>query len=462
MPRRDFPKFAPFPASARRLVGPFCAVAFVLLASAIRVWLGHLLPGLTVFNLYYPAILGAALIGGELAAALALALSAAFAWLVLFNARGLLVPMQTIALNLVIFLIAGAFVGAVGARLRWLLRRRRRDILRLADREARYRALFEGVSEGFALVEGVRDEAGRLVDLLTLEANPALLKILRLDTSVAGLRQSEVRGPPDPDYLAACERGFRGEAVQVELFARHAERWVDIRLSRVAENRLAQIVVDITERKDAETRQTEMFDELNHRVKNNLAAVSAMLTMQARVADDPKVSEQLRKAVDRIETIGDVHASLYQVSSADEVDFAAYLQRLCDRLSASLVDSERVRIAVDAEPAMAPLEEAVSLGLIVNELVTNAAKYAYPSPARGVIRVGLHNHPGELVLTVSDDGQGLPSAEASSGIGMRLVRSLAQQCRGELEVKRNGGASFTVRLREHGPAATQTTQTRLL
>ena len=462
MPRREFPKFAPFPASARRLVGPFCAVAFVLLASAIRVWLGHLLPGLTVFNLYYPAILGAALIGGEVAAALALTLSAAFAWLVLFTARGLLVPMQTIALNLVIFILAGAFVGAVGARLRWLLGRRRRDILRLADREARYRALFEGVSEGFALVEGVRDDRGRLVDLLTVEANPALLKILRLDMPVAGLRQSEVRGPPDPDYLAACERGFRGEAVRVELFARHARRWLEIRLNRVAENRLAQIVVDITERKDAETRQTEMFDELNHRVKNNLAAVSAMLTMQARVADDPKVGEQLRKAVDRIETIGDVHASLYRVSSADEVDFAAYLQRLCDRLSASLVDSDRVRIDVAAEPAMAPLEEAVSLGLIVNELVTNAAKYAYPPPACGVIRVSLLNRPGELVLNVSDDGQGLPEADAGGGIGMRLVRSLVQQCRGELEVRRDAGASFTVRLREHGPPATATTQSRLL
>jgi two-component sensor histidine kinase/PAS domain-containing protein len=463
MPRREFPRFAPLPASARRLVGPFCAVAFVLLASAVRVWIGHLLPGVTVFNLYYPAILGAALIGGEFSAALALALSAAFAWIVLVDARGLLVPMQTIALNLTIFSLAGAFVGAVGARLRWLLGRRRRDILRLADREARYRALFEGVSEGFALVEGVRDDGGRLVDLIVVEANPALLKILRIDMPIAGLRQSEVRGPPDPDYLAACEKGFHGAPVHVELFAQYAQRWVDVRLSRVAENRLAQIVVDITERKEAENRQTEMFDELNHRVKNNLAAVSAMLTMQARVADDPKVGEQLRKAVDRIETIGDVHASLYRVSSTDEVDFSAYLRRLCDRLSASLIDSERVRIDVFAEPAMAPLEEAVSLGLIVNELVTNAAKYAYPPPASGVIRVGLHNRPGELVLNVSDDGQGLPEADAGGGIGMRLVRSLVQQCRGELEVARaGGGASFTVRLREHGSPATETTQSRLL
>ena len=462
MRRIDFTKAARLPASAQRLVGPFSAVAFVLLASAARVWLGHLLPGVTVFNLYYPAILASALIGGELAAALALGLSAVFAWIVLHNARGLLVPMETVTLNVAIFVLAGAFVGAIGARLRRLLKRRRRDILRLAEREARYRALFDGVSEGFALLEGVWGADGKLIDLRIIEANPALLQMLRIDEPVTGRRQSEVRGPPEQDFLSVCQEAFQGPPVRQELFAPHAQRWFDVRASRVGENRLTQIVVDITERKAAESRQTEMFDELNHRVKNNLAAVSAMLSMQARVAADPKVATELRKAVDRIETIGDVHASLYRVSSTDEVDLAAYLQRLCDRLSTSLVDNERMRIDVSADPAMAPLDEAVALGLIVNELVTNAAKYAYPAPARGVIRVGLRNRSGELTLSVSDDGQGLPETAPASGIGMRLVRSLVQQCRGRLEVGDGRGTNFTVRMREHPLPAADSTQSPLL
>jgi two-component sensor histidine kinase/PAS domain-containing protein len=449
MPPSGSARFASLRPLARRLAGPASAVVFVGVAMAARILLGNLLPGLTVFSLYYPAILGAALIGGEASAALALVLGAASGWLILHNAQGLLVPMASVTLNVVIFLLAGAFVGAVGARLRRLLRRRRRDILRLADREARYRALFEGVSEGFAMIEGLRDDNGRITDFVLLEANPALIEMFKVTSAVVGRRRSEYAfGPTDPEYLKACERAFLGPPVRIELFSPSTQRWYDVRLSCVGEDRLAQILVDITDRKVAETRQVEMFNELNHRVKNNLAAVSAMLSMQARAADDARLRDQLNKAVDRIETIADVHASLYRVSSTDQVDFAAYLNRLCDRLAASLLDDDRVRIKVVADPAMAPLEEAVSLGLIVNELVTNAAKYAYPPPVEGVIQVTLRHAAGELVLKVSDEGRGLPAPDASSGIGMRLVRSLVQQCGGELQIDRERGASFTIRLRE--------------
>ncbi|CAN7282283.1 ATP-binding protein [Phenylobacterium sp. LjRoot225] len=444
------------------MVGPLSAVGFVLLAAALRTVLGERLPGLTVFSLYYPAILGAALIGGEAAAALALVLSASICWLMLHNARGLLVPMSTITVNVLLFVATAAFVGAAGARLRWLLRRRRVDILRLGEREARYRALFEGVSEGFALMDGVWSDDGRLLDFALDEANPALLKMFRLTPDIIGRRQSEHPTRLVPTYIEACERAFAGPPVHLEIFHARAQRWYDIRLSRVGDTKLAQIFVDITDRKAAESRQTEMFDELNHRVKNNLAAVSAMLSLQARAADDPRVRDQLNKAVDRIATIGEVHASLYRVSSTDEVDFAAYLRRLCERLTTGLIDSERVRIDVDADPAMASLDEAVALGLIVNELVTNAAKYAYPPPAGGVIRVELRNRPGEFLLKVSDDGQGISTGGSPTGIGMRLVRSLVQQCRGELGVAQDGGASFTIRLPEHGRPGTCSTQSPLL
>ena len=444
--------FIPSAATARGLAGPLSAALFVLAATGVRLWLGRLLPGMTVFSLYYPAILGAALIGGELAAAVALGLGLVCSWLVLRSVRSDLFPTEAILVNLALFVFTGAFVGAVGAQLRRLLRRRAADIERLADREGRYRALFEGVSEGFALMEGLWDDAGRLVDLVAIEANPAIMRMLNVAGPVFGRRQSDIVAPPGPDYLPACERAFRGERVRLEAWGDLTQRWYEIRLSRAGENRLAQIVVDITERKIAETRKSEMFDELNHRVKNNLAAVSAMLSMQARLADDTGVREQLQKAVDRIQTIGDVHASLYQLSSVDQVDFGDYLRRLCERLADTVVDSERVRLAVTADPVMTPLDEAVSLGLIVNELVTNAAKHAYPPPAAGQIRVTLRHTPDELVLNVSDDGRGLPDTLEGRGIGMRLVRSLVQQCRGRLEITGGHGASFTVRVHERPPA----------
>lgn len=346
----------------------------------------------------------------------------------------------------VIFGLIGVCIGALGARLPELRRRPRADRVELSEREARYRVLFEGAAEGFALLKGIWGADGRLLDYIVEDANPALHGMFQ-DVRMIGRRRTEF-GVAHPELLEACERAFRGSPVRLELLSIHAQRWFDVRMSRVAENKVAQIVVDITERKAAENRQAEMFDELNHRVKNNLAAVSAMLNMQARAADDRQVRDQLQKAVDRIQAIGDVHASLYRASSTDEVDFAAYLERLCERLSTSLVDGERVRLEVEADPMMAPLDEAVALGLIVNELVTNAAKYAYPAPTSGVIKVVLHNRPGELMLKVSDQGQGLTHATNGDGIGMRLVRSLVQQCRGELEVEQGVGLSVIVKLQE--------------
>lgn len=446
----------------RRFAELLCALAFVLVATGVRLWAGRWLPSLTVFSLFYPAILGAALVGGEVAGAIALVAGVAMSWTFFRHAQGPVFGAVDTGFNLLVFTLAGGFIAAVGARLRGLLRRRKADLARLADREARYRTLFEGVSEGFALLEGIWNDDGRLVDFVLIEANPALLRMFGVDTSVIGKRQSELVRNPDPAYLAANERAFHGQAGEFELYLRRAQRWFEIHVSRVGENRLAQIVVDITLRKAAESRRAEMFDELNHRVKNNLAAVSAMLGMQARLTENEQVREHLRKAVDRIQTIGDVHDSLYRASSADDVDFAAYLRRLCERLSTTLVDPERVRLEVEADPVMAPLDEAVALGLIVNELVTNAAKYAYPPPSRGVIRVSLRNTPSGLSLSVSDEGEGLPETGEPAGIGMRLVRSLVQQCHGELEVKRGLGASFTVRLPVHGLPPPESAQNRLL
>ncbi len=453
-------EFASFAPAGRRLAGPAFAVLFVLVATGVRLGLGNLFPGLAVFSLYYPAVLGAALVGGELSTALALIVASASSWFTLEVANHMRLSPAEVAANLVLFVFTGAFVGVVGCRLRRLLRRRAVDIERLADREARYRALFEGASDGFALVEGVwRD--GKLIDLLTVEANPALIKMLNVEGSVAGRLVSEL-WPKAPEYMQACERALRGERVTIEHPSFDGRRWFDVRLSPAGENRLAQILVDITERKAAERRQTEMFDELNHRVKNNLAGVSGMLGMQARLADDPRLREELQKAVDRIQTIADVHASLYRVSSADHVDLGDYLRRLCERLSATVIDSGRVHIEVDADEATMPLDEAVPLGMIVNELVTNAGKYAYPPPASGVIRVALKEGPDGLVLNVRDQGVGLAKTGEARGIGMRLVRSLVQQCRGELDIDSDGGASFTVRLPAHDLQTPQDAQSRLL
>ncbi|WP_133255028.1 sensor histidine kinase [Phenylobacterium hankyongense] len=435
---------------ARSATGVLVAGLLVLAAALARAWLGARFAGILPFSLFFPAILAAALFGGTLAGIVALALSVLVGWYYFLDPSGFHLATPARSVNLGLFVLSGALVALVGARLHRVVGELRSANAALSERELRYRTLFDSVSDGFALVEGIWAEDGKLADYRVLEVNPAMLRILNTDLSVVGRRQSEILDATPPAWLAACEAALRGEAISFEFHAPGSERWYEIRLSRAAENQLAQFVVDITDRKAAERRQSELFDELNHRVKNNLALVSSMLAMQGRAADLPAVREHLAKAVDRIQTIADVHASLYRTSSQDEVDFAAYLQDLCARLSGALLEDDRVRIEVTAEPAALPLDKAVSLGVVVNELVTNAAKHAYPAPARGSISVRLGHRDGDLTLSVSDCGTGLPGTPSAHGLGMRLVRSLVQQNGGTLDIEHHPGATFTITLPGRG------------
>ncbi|HVI33802.1 sensor histidine kinase [Phenylobacterium sp.] len=426
------------------------ALGLVAAATLCRLWLGQRVPDLLPFNLYYPVILAAGLAGGWPAATTALVTSGLLGWRVFLPGAGDSALTATEVVNLLLFAFSGGFMAYGGAHLRALLHRQRASHERLAERELRYRTLFDAISEGFALVHAVRDAEGTLVDYVIAEANPAILRMLGTDASVIGRRGSEVVRNAPAAWLGACDRALKGDPLTFEYHAPGSRRWFEIHLSRVAPDQLAQFVMEITDRKTADARQSELFDELNHRVKNNLALISSMLGLQAR-GSAPDVRAQLQKAVDRIQAIADVHARLYRSSRKDDVDFGAYLTDLCRRLSESLLDDERVRITVQAEPVVMSLDRAVALGVVVNELVTNAAKHAYPERGSGEIAVRLERIASGLVLSVSDTGQGLPGDLSGDGLGMRLVRSLVQQIGGTLEIERSTGAAFHVRLPDPGP-----------
>lgn len=431
---------------ARAAAAHLLSLGLVAAATAFRLLLGEQFPGLAPFSLYFPAVLIAALAGGWPGAATGLAASLLAGWWFFMRPTGGPGVEIGVLVNLGVYLVSAATVALAGVYVRTLIERLRAGNQRVVESELRYRALFDAVSQGFALLETVRCPDGRLVDYVILEANPAILEILSLDASVVGRRQSEVMPNIPPAYLSALHRALRGEQVSFEYQSPKSQRWYELRLSRISDTQVAQFIVDVSQRKSSDARQTELFDELNHRMKNNLAMVSSMLALQARMGEDGTVRAHLMKAVDRIQAIADVHASLYRGSRKDDVDFASYLQDLCTRLSGSLLEEDRIRIECAAEPAVMSLDRAVALGVVVNELVTNAAKHAYPAPAQGVIRVELEHVGAGLALSVGDSGQGLPAEPSNAGLGMRLVRSLVQQIGATLEVEHHPGATFRVRL----------------
>lgn len=412
---------------------------------ALQWLLGERAPGALSATLVFPAILIASLLGGwrggSLAAVLGL-LMRAISLSAAAPANG-----ETVRLvNFALFAIASAIVVLIGVYLRWLLYRLRNARDAMQAQSLHYRTLFETVPEGFAICDAIRGPDGRLVDYTIVEINPALQRLLDVGPEVIGARLTSSPGNW-ARWLEVCDQALRtGEPVVFERFNRATHSWHEVHVSRLTDFRMAQFFFDITERKRGEAIKDEQFDELNHRVKNNLAMVSGLLQLQARGAPN-RVRDELLKAASRVQSIAEVHDSLSRGAAVDRVNFGTYLRNLCASLRRSLALEERIVLEVVAEPEDLPLDTAISLAMVVNELVTNAVKYACPHGQPGRIAVGFSRSPDGFLLTVRDHGDGLPPDVAGAGgLGMRLVRSLLEQLGAQISVENGGGATFSINI----------------
>jgi PAS domain S-box-containing protein len=310
-----------------------------------------------------------------------------------------------------------------------------------------HEVVFENMSEGVALCEAIRNRDGHLIDYVILAVNPALQGLLGVGPEVVGTKLSDT-GDKTERWLQLCDNVLRtGEPKRFEFENKLNGRWHNIQINRVSDDRMAQFFCDITDKKLAEARQQRLAEELNHRVKNNLAMVAAVLRMQAKDAH-PEVREQLLRAVGRVQSISEVYRSLLVDHRRSVVNFGAYLEELCASLAASLVDDPgRVILNVEAQPAEVSVDTAVPLGMVVNELVTNAVKYAYPPPERGQISVRFKRWDADCMLEIGDSGAGLPqiSEGKSLGHGMKLVQALVQQVGGQLETMHHPGVTYVIR-----------------
>jgi len=197
-------------------------------------------------------------------------------------------------------------------------------------------------------------------------------------------------------------------------------------------------VVNAEKSLSAALRQKDMLvREVNHRVKNSLQMVSSLLSLQRDKIADPQVRDLLSETQNRVVIVSRVHQHLYQ-NGGDRVDLGQYLAELCrdivysssslSDLDMPLVHSDCVEVAMDI---------AIPFGLLVNELVVNCLKHAYPE-GRGPIEVRLNRQAGEVELIVSDRGVGLPAdfdPGKSAGLGSRLILSLAMQLGGSVEIQ---------------------------
>jgi two-component sensor histidine kinase len=193
-------------------------------------------------------------------------------------------------------------------------------------------------------------------------------------------------------------------------------------------------------------RQQVLMREVNHRVNNSLQIVAGMLQLQAAGAGTDEVRHELREAGTRIAAVGRAHQRLYRGDAIEALDLGAYLREVCEDIAASLPDC-MIEVGV-AAGIVIRTDRAVPAILLVNELVTNAVKYAYPGqPCRIWINLTLGADRNAAALSVRDEGIGLPpDFDVKSGrLGMRLVRAFAQQLEGKLEIsRREPGTEFVL------------------
>ncbi|TCJ37325.1 sensor histidine kinase [Parafrankia sp. BMG5.11] len=177
--------------------------------------------------------------------------------------------------------------------------------------------------------------------------------------------------------------------------------------------------------------------EVHHRVSNSLQMVLGFVSMQGSQSPDPAVRAALDEIQNRIKAISKVHQRLYTREDLSSIDLDAYLTNLVDDLRDSIPNhSANIRLELQTEPVTVPPDTGVSIGVIVNELVSNAVKYAFPDGAEGVIAVRLEaQDKGGFSLTVTDNGQGIDRAGSPTGTGMgtRIVDAIARSLHTALE-----------------------------
>jgi PAS domain S-box-containing protein len=354
--------------------------------------------------------------------------------------------------------------------------------LNLTEERARLQAIIDSAPEAIL----VADEHGQVV-----LANPAAERLFAVPrTGTAGLehyakvtRYNPDHAPVDPQHLPLFRAAAHGEthrSIPVALLWPDGQ-WRDVLASAVPihDERgqiygAVSVYQDITERVRAESQRDAMLEqveaalaekevlmrEIYHRVKNNVQALIYLMGMQAEYISDEATRQMINELQERARTMALVHEKLYQSQNLAQIDFGDYLHDLVDNLSRAFRDGRPIVWHINAESVLLGVDTAIPCGLIINELLTNALKYAFPGNhpcmERGEteceIWVDFRADGEHLTLIVGDNGIGLPPGfdrNTTSSLGLQLINILAEyQLGGQVEVDTQAGTTFRITFTE--------------
>ena len=291
-----------------------------------------------------------------------------------------------------------------------------------------------------------------------------------------GYKEDEVIGSKSTEFLTEASRKYAVEVVLPDFFkngyctevpyefVKKNGETIDVLLSAISEKddsgkviRSLAVLIDVTEAKLAEDQvkasleeKEVLLREIHHRVKNNMQVITSLLSLQSDKIRDQQHADMFRESQERIRAMALIHEKLYRSRDLARVDFNEYIKSLVNGLFRSHgIDTGRIVMKVKVEDVSLGIDHAIPCGLVINELVSNSLKYAFPEDRKGEISVTLRPiSEDEIELRVSDDGVGIPEdmdIGSTDSLGLELVTILTEdQLEGKINLDRTGGTTFRI------------------
>ncbi len=330
---------------------------------------------------------------------------------------------------------------------------------KVMDSEANNRAMVSAIPDMLFKVDGdgffkdfkLNEEGERIMKLFTrtIELNDKHISTVFIDEKIVGLFEKNVR-----KALETGEVHTQNFIIPFIIGKTDKKRYFENRYSRINSNEVIVITRDVTDKVEFETQLIEsvnekeiLLKEVHHRVKNNLQVISSILNLQSSYVEDEKTLEIINESQNRIRSMSYIHESLYKTKDFSSINFRDYITNLVQNLVHSYqIHTGKTELNLTIDAVELVLDQAIPCGLILNELVSNSLKYAYPN-GQGLIEIAIKEENEKVVIRVEDFGVGLPEAfkiEESESLGLGLVDTLVEQLNGELILKTDNGTKYLI------------------
>ncbi|MDI6644125.1 MAG: PAS domain S-box protein [Methanobacteriaceae archaeon] len=331
----------------------------------------------------------------------------------------------------------------------------------LKESRLKFKSIFENAGEAIILF----DPTGKII-----EANKMIEKLFGFSRDEFIGQKFEKFIPPliDLNALSAFDdalKGKRSESMELLIKNRDGEKLTLIAHPSILKNDddtikgIIIILEDVTHIKQTEMELKQslkdknvLLSEIHHRVKNNMQIISSLLNLQSHHVDGDETRSVLKESQGRVKSMAMIHEKLYQSTDFSHINFGKYIEELVfDLFHTYGVNKAYIKPDIQVEDFQINLDTAIPCGLIINELVTNSLKYAFPNNKKGTVKVEFKSIGDEYLLIVSDDGIGLPEniqMNKRDTLGMQLVNSLIEQLEGELELDRTDGTTYKMKFKD--------------